>query len=130
MNFIKQVSFFLLTILCCTSYAHENKYIFVGQNGNEGSPAFILELLGSEAEQYCHISDSGEVYLKVDKIVAIPKNSLKLFTQMVTPSSAQNVSLASMQDQNDTERLRCSKCDTEYWATRGNRHCPKCGTYN
>lgn len=73
MKFTRIMSFFLFTVICCLSYADENKHIFIGQRGNGEleKTAFILELVEDDVENYVHISENGEVYLKVDKIIAI-----------------------------------------------------------
>lgn len=77
MKFIRFMSFCLFLVLSCKSYAHENKYVFIGQNEGNGQAktAFILELRGDDLENHVQISESGEVYLKVDKIIAVPKET-------------------------------------------------------
>jgi hypothetical protein len=62
----------------CLSYAHENRYILVGQNNCQGctKTAFILDLRGDNLEHQLQISDNGEVYLKVDKIIAFSEKEL------------------------------------------------------
>lgn len=83
MKFTKLVFFVLFAILCYSSHAHENEFVFIGQNENDGSErtAFILELLGEDLENHVLINENGEVYLKVDKIVAIPKEAFSHFIQ-------------------------------------------------
>jgi hypothetical protein len=81
MKFIRFISFCLFLVLSCKSYAHENKYVFVGQNEGNGQAktAFILELMGDDLENHVQISESGEVYLKVDNIIAVPKETFSNF---------------------------------------------------
>jgi hypothetical protein len=75
MNFRKSMLFIFFAVFSCQSYAHENEYVLVGQNSYDGQAdtAFVLELVGDNLEDYVHINENGEVYLKVDKIVAIPR---------------------------------------------------------
>jgi hypothetical protein len=93
MRLIKVVSFCLFAILCCISHAHENKYIFVGQNGADecSQTVFILELVGDDPGNHVMINDNGEIYLKVDKIVAIPKET---FTHIATSNEFINTHAA------------------------------------
>lgn len=93
MRFIKFISFCLFAIFCCASYAHENNYIFVGQNGADESAqtAFILELLGDDLENHVMMNENGEMYLKVDKIVAIPKET---FIRFADPNEFMNTHTA------------------------------------
>ncbi len=109
--------------MCSTSYANENNFVLVGQNNSEEKPAFILQLFAEELDQYFQINENGEVYLKADKVIAIPKEAL---------SHLANVNdLVNYSKENDeTERVKCTNCGTKYWATTGNRHCPNCGRYN
>lgn len=75
MHFMKSVLFIFFAIINYQAYAHENEYVLVGQNHHDGQAdtAFVLELVGDNVDDYVHINESGEVYLKVDKIVAIPR---------------------------------------------------------
>lgn len=67
-----------LTLFCCTAFAHENKHFLIGLNGTGESAetAFIVEVSSDDLNDICVMSDEGEVYLKVDKIVAVPKEAL------------------------------------------------------
>ena len=87
MNFIKRIPFFLFIVVCYTSYASENTYVLMGQNEKGDSTTFLLELMDSDIEQYCHISENGEIHLKADKIIAIPKSSHAIATSPRTAES-------------------------------------------
>lgn len=73
MKLIKYIFFFLF-FSSCFSYANENKYTFVGQN-NEGKTAFILELVDDLGDNI-QINENGEVYIKVDKIIAVSEENV------------------------------------------------------
>lgn len=83
MKFIRSISFFLFLIICSASYAHENKYIFVGQN-NEGKTAFVLELVDDLGDNI-QINENGEVYIKVDKIIAVTEENVTEYGGRVSP---------------------------------------------
>lgn len=132
MKFMKFISF-LFTIICCTSYAHENKYIFIGQSGNEGKTAFVLELVGDDFGDNVQINENGEVYLKVDKIIAIPKNTFAHFAYLTgigsNPQSystqtamASFLALNELNDSYEEMEIPCRKCRYYY--------IPRCGTEN
>src|SRR3990167_9529567 len=108
-----------------TSYGNENKYIFVGQTGSDelATTAFVLELIGDNLEQHVQINETGEVYLKVDKIVAIPKETFSRFANLAgsnsQPYSTQAVAtsfLASNQLNEGYEEMEiaCRKCRFYY----------------
>ena len=65
MKLMKFFSFLILIITCCTTYVHENKYIFIGQNGNEESAktAFVLEVSAQGADGVFVMNGTGEVKL-------------------------------------------------------------------
>ncbi|MCI0381939.1 MAG: hypothetical protein L0207_02665 [Chlamydiae bacterium] len=69
MKFMKSIVFFLF-IICCSSYANEDKYVLIGQNGNE--TAFVLELEDNLGDNI-QVTENGEVYLKVDRVFAVRK---------------------------------------------------------
>ena len=75
MTLMKYIFFFLFTVVSFTSYANDNTYILVGQNGSEGKTAFVLELTCDDLGDNVQISENGEIYLKVDKIIAMPNGS-------------------------------------------------------
>jgi len=132
MKLIRVLSFFLFAISCIT-HAHENKYIFVGQNESVGDAktVFILELLGDDFENYVYTNERGEVYLKADKVFAISKEALHQSVNVENMSNLSTTELSALLA-SDTERVKCSnpRCGHIYWATRSDRHCPRCGTYN
>jgi hypothetical protein len=134
MKLMKFISFFLFAILCCTSYAHENKYIFVGQNENDNcaQTAFILELDGEDLEDHIQKKENGEVYLKVNKIIAVPKGTLIHFANLVNATGSPNTAMAAnaMVDNIDEEEVRCRGCRFTYYARPGHRDCPRCHTSN
>lgn len=143
---IQIVSCFLCAVICCTAYADENKYIFVGQNENEGfaKTAFILELVGDDLENHVQINGNGEVFLKVDKIVAVPKEVFSHFAQHANTGeqsyAAQGVgensavatfgAATSLEDKHEELEIRCRKCRYYYTPRPGRWDCPRCGTSN
>ena len=133
MKLIKLVSLFFFTIISCISFADENKYIFVGQNETAESTetAFILEVEDGALENHVHISENGEVYLKVDKIIAIPKDSLFDF-QSLGRSSSGNSFFQSMQHslRRDPPSLswRCPNSDCKVVNAWINTTCKRCQT--
>ena len=86
MTLIKRIFFFLFTVISFTSYANDNSYILVGQNGSEGKTAFVLELTGDDLGDNVQISENGEIYLKVDKIIAMPSG----FANAYSDAAAEN----------------------------------------
>jgi len=68
------LSFFFFVVSYGTSYAHENKGVFVGQNGDETT--FILEVIRDVPNDHILISEEGEVYIKVDKVIPIQADNL------------------------------------------------------
>jgi hypothetical protein len=131
MKFIRFCTFFLFITACCTFYANENKYVFVGQNGNDGlaKTVFVLELMGADLEQYVQINENGEVYLKVDKIVAIPKETFSHFASFCNSTMLTNASQNMMETGGaDEEYVCCSNCRFYYYARPGHRDCPRCHT--
>ena len=140
MKFIRVFSFFLFVVTCCTSYANENKYIFVGQTGNDefAKTAFVLELVGDDLEQHVQINETGEVYLKVDKIVAIPKETFSRFANLAgsnsqpysTQAVASFLALNQLNEGYEEREIACSKCRFYYIPRPGHRNCPRCETPN
>ncbi len=131
MKSVKFLSFFLFAILCCTSYAHENNFVFVGQNGAGEctQTAFILELLGDNLENHVMINENGEVYLKVDKIIAIPKEALNHFPITADTSFPGNgeVSLTKASRNDWSFKWTCPHCGRENGPFDGscqNKKCP------
>ncbi len=131
MKFIKTLFFFLMLTTCFTSYANENKYIFVGKTGaaEDEKIAFILNLLDTDIEKYILISEAtGEVFIKVDKIVAASKDPLLDFRSFETFSDH----IAALSDSKDEDSdVKCSKCKYYYNPQfyKG-RRCPRCDTAN
>lgn len=142
---LMQCIFFFLFISSGLSYANENKYIFIGQNGNghERKVAFILELAEDDLGDNFQIKKGGEVYLKVDKIVSVPKDAFAIFTlfkRKMNPEVDSNEEVgarwlsisASIYPEEGEEHVRCknSQCGYIYYASPGYRYCQKCGTLN
>lgn len=130
MRFIKFVSFCLFAIFCCASYAHENNYILVGQNGADEctQTAFVLELVGDDLGNHVIMNDNGEIYLKVDKIVAIPKET---FTHVASDAQgfyafAGDVIQCGSRVSKEPKKWQCPYC--HYWWEIGetctNDNCP------
>jgi hypothetical protein len=87
MCFLKKFYLFVLAFVFCTvsTHAHENKCVFVGQNGGES--VFTLEILGNFPANHLQIDENGEVHIKVDRIIAVSK---ELFSQESASSDSAN----------------------------------------
>lgn len=96
-------------------------FLFVGQNGNDGKIAFVLDLVGDDLENHVQINENGEVYLKVDKIVAIPKDTLSHFAYLSGLGNAQGAS-AALKD--GVWMVYCPKCGFDYDLENQSRTCP------
>jgi hypothetical protein len=122
MKLIRIISFFLFAAISCISYAKENKCIFIGQNEvGDAKTVFILEMLGDDFDNYVHINEHREVYLKVDKILAVSKENLE---QVAFPFEG------SVYRQVDQSTIFNSwKCDCGEWNHKWDnpRHCWSCG---
>jgi len=144
MKSIKKALLFLFFVITCTSYANENKYIFVGQNECEGSltPCFILDPMTNFSEDQIMITDNGEIYLKVDQIIAIPREHFLIenhsqLTRTANSSffnhfNTQNISMnISNIEEYDSPAIRCSNC-RRYYDPKPyqGRRCPVCQTVN
>ena len=138
MKLMKFISFFLLLIGYSTSYAHENKYIFIGQNGDGESAktAFVLEVIDDELESNFHVNEAGEIYLKVDRVVAVPKEALSHMSHLSNNTQPLYFSLSHIDGDNQEnygeQEVRCRnpKCRYYYTPRPGKRDCPRCGTSN
>ncbi len=132
MKLIKTLFIFLFLTAIFTSYAHENKHIFVGKTGqgDDEKVSFILNLLDDEVEKYIHVSEeTGEIFLKVDNIVSVPKAALAQ-TGFNAESDLPPV-MELIGSRNNEPDVRCSNCkryyDPRYYH---GRRCPNCGTSN
>lgn len=78
MKYIRSFLVFFFATAFCTAFGSENKYVFVGQNGDEGlaTTVFVLEVLGDNLDQCVYINENGEMYLKADKIGIFSENQL------------------------------------------------------
>lgn len=81
MHFLKKCFFFVPVLIGCmfSVDAHENKCVFVGQNGTES--VFTLEIIGDLPADHIQIDPNGEVHIKVDKIIAVPKETFSQFSE-------------------------------------------------
>lgn len=131
--------FFVSAFTSFISYANaEHQHVFLGQvqdGNNSAKTIFMLDLVGDDLENHVMITETGEVFLKVDKIVAIPRNQLFFYSDEVTNAALPFQTLSSpnaILDARDNEpEVRCSNCRTYYdpKSYRG-RKCPSCGTAN
>lgn len=78
MKSMKLFSFWLAMSVLGMTYAEENGQLFIGQIDCRGETkvAFVLELVNNDLEYV--INEHGELYLKVDRIVQLPKDLLLL----------------------------------------------------
>lgn len=133
---MKFLSFLLLTFSCFTAQASESKYIFIGQqeNGDQSKAMFILDLMGDDIDSYAKINDNGEVYLKVDKITAIPRENFVHFAQNGGCSTAAtqrtDSSASSLSNEDNQPDIMCYNC--KYWFDPIVYRwvCPRCGAAN
>lgn len=135
MNRMKGICFFIAALVSCISYAkaNENKYVFVGQKGNE--TAFVLDIISDDMENSVSIAENGEVWIKVDKIVAIPKDQLAQCANHDQPFEENTaatllpcflMSNASFQENADEQEVRCPKCRFYYIPRPPTWDCPRC----
>ena len=99
---MKIIPFIACSLLSLFCYAEENTHIFIGQNNHNGSykTAFILELMNEDLTKNILINDQGEIYLKVDHIVAIPKENLLHFMAL---SGVKELPLDQLAKQSDAK---------------------------
>lgn len=124
MKFVRNIVLFLFAVACSISYTDENKYVFVGQNESEGcaKTAFILELIGEDLSDHIQISENGEMYLKVDKILAIPKEALAPTTYFASAAHSFDVNSDAKWPWTVFVCNRCGFANPPY-----NVSCEKCG---
>jgi Zn finger protein HypA/HybF involved in hydrogenase expression len=125
MKFIKLCSFLLLAFFCYNIHAEENKYIFVGQNGSDSSAktAFVLEITDENIDNVFLMNEAGEIYLKADKVVAVPKNLLMNFELASNTSLVESATHAL---ENGNESWKCPVCKA--WNGPHNYECRICKT--
>lgn len=130
MKLMKFFSVLMFCIFCCTTYAHENKHIFIGQNGSGESAktTFLLEVFSTEDLNNSFVmNEDGEIYLKADQIVSIPKEMLADFALMGT-LNAQNFAEGAILGRREPVQIRCPQCKMYYTPQPGqgcpNRECP------
>jgi hypothetical protein len=114
--------FFLLAASSCISYAKENKSIFIAQNEvGDAKTVLMLEMPGDDLENYVHINEQGEVFLKVNKLVAMSKETL---TQVVFSSTGREY-----REVDDSIIFNSWKCDCGAWNHKWDNptHCGSCG---
>jgi hypothetical protein len=135
---MKGICFFIAALVSCISYvkANENKYVFVGQRGNE--TAFVLDIISDDMANNVTIEENGEVWIKVDKIVAIPKdqlvecanhdNSIKenkaatLFPYFLISHASSH----ALHENADEQEVRCPRCHFYYIPRPPTWGCPRC----
>lgn len=78
-------------------HAEENRQLLIGQVDHRGESkvAFVLELVGNDLDYV--INEYGELYVKVDRIIALPKDSLLLENNAFPSNSARDANAASLQ---------------------------------
>src|ERR1700722_3797728 len=77
---------FLIAALPFTSYDEESNHILVGQKDDK--VVFLLEVVGNDFENNVIVTESGEVYLKADKILTVPKEALMNFVAASAPNTS------------------------------------------
>lgn len=126
MRCVKLVCFLIATLITCISYANtnENKYVFVGQTGNETS--FVLEIIDDNMDNIA-INENGEVWIKVDKIIAVPKAELKE-AQATLPIHLTSYGAfgQSLFDSKSEAEVRCPQCRYTYVPGPPTWSCPRC----
>ena len=139
---MKNIGFVFLFMISCLSFANDNNYIFIGKNNDEQAEktVFVLQLMSENFENYVHISDAGEVYLKVDKIVVMQQKKVDCSSNLITDEwvlpaemgdSGSIIQASVFRDSLAEEiDLYCPNCKRYYTAKRWNRTCPRCGKTN
>lgn len=129
------MALFTAALASCISYANaENQHVFVGQREDS---VLLLELGEGSFENNVIISEAGEVFLKLDKIVAISKGKIAGSEEQdgIIPASSSSILSASSESftetRDDSPEVRCSNCGTYYEPKyyKG-RKCPVCKTPN
>jgi hypothetical protein len=124
-NNIKRFFFIIAVLVACTSYAkaHENKYIFVGQNGNE--MAFTLEVIGNIPEDYIQINQEGQVHIQVDRIIAVPKEIFSQFSDYSASTNSVDQFLAFSTNKKELED-NLAECGSRREPRENKWQCPYC----
>ena len=127
MKLMKFFSLLMFVILCCTTYAHENKYIFIGQNGSGESvqTAFVLEISAEEMNDICLMNEDGEIRLKADKVTRVPVDELANFFNVTSCSPAETATEAAENSVTDNESWGCPRCKARNTANAW--YCWRCG---
>ncbi len=78
MKLVKYCFFLLGMSVLGMIYAEEKRQLFIGEVDCRGDPkvAFVLELINNDLDYV--INEHGELYLKVDRIISLPKDSFLL----------------------------------------------------
>lgn len=129
----------MFSVFCFTSYASENKHFFIGQTGSGESvrTAFILEVTADNFLDHMQITENGEVFLKADQVLAIPKETLSnlvSFAQrtqgLQSEASPQLTSAYSSEAMSNDFELdwRCPNPTCKIMNKAFDKYCRKCGT--
>lgn len=122
-------------VISCTVFANENTSFFIGQiEGETGlQNAFILQIQEQDFKDRIRISDTGEIFIKIDKILSVDKSVLNTHVLCDSQIRAQETSVksshcAGYSFQDERERtwtcpVRSCKAQNEWFYTS----CWKCG---
>jgi len=129
MHFMKKCFFFVTALAFCmlSADAHESKSVFIGQNGADS--VFTLEIIGDLPADHIQIDPDGKVHIKVDKIIAVPKETVSQFSK--DPVSAQSMNQnRAMEYYGDIESFVFDGYEQDYSSNAASRakkwQCPYC----
>ena len=135
MKYIRALFLLCFAGLHFTGYGQVSESIFIGQNNENGQlqTAFILNIIGDCQEKDFIISEDGEVYLKVDKIIALPKEALYsgIFANSLMQNNNGSIALSDSYNEGPTIQCKNQKCNYKYNPKFYlGRRCPRCGEVN
>src|ERR1700679_3274089 len=112
MSCMKRLTLFVAALISFISYAnaHENRYVFIGENNNQ--IAFVLDLLNEDVQNYVRINENGEVWLKADKIVSVPASQLATAAPLSYLNNTGD--LSNVEARSEEQEVKCPKCRFYY----------------
>jgi Zn finger protein HypA/HybF involved in hydrogenase expression len=129
MKLITKLLTLFVAVFICSSHADENKQLFIGKIGEKA--VFLLDVLeAGDLQNSMHISETGEVFIKVDQILALAKTEVSNFlaTSQQLPTTNAFPETALRDNEPD---VQCWNCKHWYGPRSCNgRKCPRCGAVN
>ncbi len=132
---MKAIRFFIPLLVALSSFAishaGENGTVLVGQTetGGQTRVAFVLELLEQDIQNYCVVNEKGEVFLKVDRVIAMPNGALQ--SSLGNNWVGQQLNLSEINTA-EAEWIYCRnrECGKRFHWRPEDRVCPYCRTLN